>query len=42
VEQYAARLGRREITPELLGEIRSAMPIDFSKQKPFFVTEADG
>lgn len=42
VESYARKLGRREITPELLGEIRSAMPIDFSKRKPFFVTEAEG
>jgi radical SAM protein with 4Fe4S-binding SPASM domain len=42
VEDYARRQGRREVTPELLGEIRNAMPIDFSKRKPFFVTEADG
>jgi radical SAM protein with 4Fe4S-binding SPASM domain len=42
VEDYARRQGRREVTPELLREIRSAMPIDFSKKKPFFVTEADG
>ena len=41
VESYARKHGRREITPELLGEIRNAMPIDFSKRKPFFVTEAD-
>jgi radical SAM protein with 4Fe4S-binding SPASM domain len=42
VESYARKLGRHEITPELLGEIRGAMPIDFSKRKPFFVTEAEG
>jgi radical SAM protein with 4Fe4S-binding SPASM domain len=41
VEDYARRQGRREVTPELLGEIRNAMPIDFSKRKPFFVKEAD-
>jgi hypothetical protein len=42
VESYARRQGRREVTPELLSEIRGAMPIDFSQRKPFFVTEADG
>jgi radical SAM protein with 4Fe4S-binding SPASM domain len=41
VEEYARRRGRREVTPELLSEVRSAMPIDFSKRKPFFVREAD-
>jgi AdoMet-dependent heme synthase len=40
VEDWARRTGRREITPELLAEVRSAMPIDFSKRRPFFV--ADG
>ena len=39
VEDWARRQGRREITPELLAEVRSAMPIDFSKRKPFFVTD---
>jgi AdoMet-dependent heme synthase len=42
VEDWARRQGRREITPELLAEVRSAMPVDFSKRKPFFVAEADG
>jgi radical SAM protein with 4Fe4S-binding SPASM domain len=42
VEDWARERGLREITPELLGEIRSAMPIDFSKRKPFFVQKADG
>jgi len=40
VEEWARRQGRREVTPELLAEVRSAMPIDFSKKRPFFV--ADG
>ena len=40
VEAWARREGRREVTPELLTEVRSAMPIDFSKKRPFFV--ADG
>src|SRR5439155_10298229 len=39
VEEWARRQGRREVTPELLGEVRSAMPIDFSKKQPFFVRE---
>jgi hypothetical protein len=42
VEEYAKKHGKREITPELLGEIRGAMPIDFSKRQPFFVTDAEG
>ena len=41
VEDWARERGLQEITPELLSEIRSAMPIDFSKRKPFFVSEAD-
>jgi len=39
VEAYARRQGRHEITPELLAEVRSALPIDFSKRPPFFVTD---
>jgi AdoMet-dependent heme synthase len=39
VEDYARRQGRREVTPELLAEVRRAMPIDFSKRRPFFVTD---
>jgi len=41
VEAWARARGLRVITPELLGEIRNAMPIDFSKRKPFFVPGAD-
>jgi radical SAM protein with 4Fe4S-binding SPASM domain len=40
VEDFARRRGLREVTPELMAEIRSAMPIDFSKRKPFFVEDA--
>ena len=36
VEAYARRTGRREITLELLAEVRQAMPVDFSKRLPFF------
>jgi len=39
VEEYARRQGRGEVTLELLAEVREAMPIDFSKRKPFFVTD---
>jgi AdoMet-dependent heme synthase len=39
VEDYARRHGRREVTLELLAEVRSAMPVDFSARKPFFVTD---
>lgn len=41
VEDWARERGLREVTPELLTEIRGAMPIDFSQRKPFFVREAD-
>jgi radical SAM protein with 4Fe4S-binding SPASM domain len=39
VEDWARERGLSEVTPELLTEIRGAMPIDFSKQRPFFVTD---
>ena len=39
VEDWARERGLREITPELLGEIRNAMPTDFSKRRPFFATD---
>ncbi len=39
VEDYARKVGRHEVTAELLVEARSAMPIDFSKKRPFFVTD---
>ena len=42
VEDWARERGLQEITPELLSEIRNAMPIDFSKRRPFFVQKADG
>ncbi|MGH7673594.1 MAG: radical SAM protein [Gemmatimonadales bacterium] len=42
VEAWARERGLGEVTPELLTAIRGAMPIDFSKRKPFFVSEADG
>src|SRR6266511_749773 len=40
VEEWARRQGRREVPPELLAEVRNAMPIDFSKKRPFFVADS--
>ena len=39
IEDYARRNGQSEVTLELLREVRSNMPIDFSKRKPFFVSD---
>ncbi|HYK83015.1 MAG TPA: radical SAM protein [Gemmatimonadales bacterium] len=39
VEAWARRQGRRDVTPELLAEVRDALPIDFSQRRPFFVTD---
>ena len=40
VEDWARERGLHEVTPELLGEIRKAMPLDFSKKRPFFVADS--
>jgi len=40
-EDYARRNGHSEITLALLDEIRSGMPIDFSKKRPFFMRGGD-
>ena len=37
VEDYARRQGCDQVTTELLTEVRSAMPVDFSKRLPFFL-----
>lgn len=37
VESFAVQRGEPAVTAALLDEIRSAMPIDFSKAKPFFL-----
>jgi AdoMet-dependent heme synthase len=39
VEDWARREGRREITIELLAEVRRSMPVDFSKRLPFFLRD---
>jgi len=39
VEAFARARGLDTVTPELLGEIRRAMPVDFSKKRPFFLKD---
>jgi hypothetical protein len=39
VEQYARRQGAAEVTLELMREVRRAMPVDFSKRAPFFLSD---
>jgi radical SAM protein with 4Fe4S-binding SPASM domain len=40
IEEYARARGHDCITPELLREVRQAMPVDFSKRRPFFLDDA--
>lgn len=37
VERFARETGRTTVTAELLAEVRRAMPIDFSRRRPFFL-----
>jgi len=37
VERFALETGRSAVTADLLAEVRRAMPIDFSKRRPFFL-----
>ncbi len=39
VEQYARKHSLSEVTVDLLSEVRSAMPVDFSKRQPFFMRD---
>ena len=39
VEDYARREGYREVTSELMREVRRKMPVDFSKRLPFFTQD---
>ena len=41
LEDYARRHGKREITVELMQQVRSTMPVDFSKRPPFFLRHDD-
>lgn len=40
IEDWARERGLQVVTPELLSEIRSAMPVDFSKKRPFFMADS--
>jgi len=40
IEDWARERGLHVVTPELLNEIRSAMPVDFSKKRPFFMADS--
>jgi radical SAM protein with 4Fe4S-binding SPASM domain len=37
VEQYARERGHTHVSAQLISEVRQNMPVDFSKQKPFFL-----
>jgi radical SAM protein with 4Fe4S-binding SPASM domain len=39
VEDFARARGLGTVTPELLRDIRGAMPVDFSKRRPFFLDD---
>jgi radical SAM protein with 4Fe4S-binding SPASM domain len=39
IEDYARRQGATEVTLELMREVRRAMPVDFSKRAPFFLSD---
>ena len=39
LEEYARRQGATEVTLELMREVRRAMPVDFSKRAPFFLSD---
>ncbi|MFN2420937.1 MAG: SPASM domain-containing protein, partial [Gemmatimonadota bacterium] len=41
VEAFAAAHGRERVTVSLLDEVRSAMPVDFSKRRPFFLRTSE-
>lgn len=42
VEKFAAERGYDRVTLEVLDEVRGAMPVDFSKSKPFFLQRKGG
>lgn len=41
VESFAAERGYAQVTAEVLQEVRSALPVDFSKAKPFFLRRGE-
>ena len=42
VEDYARRHGLAEVTADLLDRVRSEMPVDFSRRRPFFSRPGSG
>ena len=39
LEDFARERGATEITVDLLRDVRDAMPVDFSRRRPFFLGE---
>jgi hypothetical protein len=39
LEEFARERGATEITVDLLRDVREAMPVDFSRRRPFFLDE---
>ena len=39
LEDYARRAGADAVTADLMRDVRSAMPVDFSKRRPFFLDD---
>jgi hypothetical protein len=39
LEDYARRSGAEQITVDMMQEVRSAMPVDFSRRRPFFMDD---
>ena len=39
VEDFARARGLDTVSPELLRDLRSTMPVDFSKRRPFFLDD---
>jgi hypothetical protein len=39
VEDFARARGLDTVSPELLRALRSAMPVDFSRRRPFFLDD---
>jgi hypothetical protein len=41
IEKYARENGHVKVTPQLMDEVRKAMPVDFAKRMPFFMRGAE-
>jgi hypothetical protein len=37
IEQYARDRGHDRVSSELIAEVRTNMPVDFTKRRPFFL-----